>query len=91
MTEKELFIKNNILQTEFSRYLIEHPEVAGMLPPHAEVVILPEDDPALAKKNEALARAQRENDDRLVFVRVERMEPQRSRLVNPRIRTDKTI
>lgn len=85
MTNQELFIKNNILQTEFSRYLLEHPRMAQDIPNNAEVVILPENDPELAKANQRLVKAQHEHDRPIVFIHVKNVKPQRSRLVRPRL------
>lgn len=85
MTEKEFFEKNLILTTEFDRYLFEHPEVAEQIPLNAQVVLLPEDDPELCEKNRAVAAAQREPGQPVVYVRITKLAPLLSRLVNPQI------
>lgn len=85
MTEKELFTKNIKLSTEFDLYLFEHPEVAEQIPENALIVLLPEEDPELCDKNLELAKARREPDQPIVTVRVEKVAPPRSRLVNPRV------
>lgn len=85
MTEKELFAKNIKLSTEFDLYLFEHPEVAEQIPENALIVLLPEEDPELCDKNLELAKARREPDQPIVTVRVEKVAPPRSRLVNPRV------
>ena len=51
MNKKELFEGNLMLTTEFSRYVLEHPEVAKRIPKDAIVVILPEYDQELAEEN----------------------------------------
>lgn len=49
--DKKRAFKNIVLNTEFNEYLVEHPEVADKIPHNALVVILPDDDPALRRKN----------------------------------------
>ncbi len=60
MNKKSFAYKNILLNTEFNKYLVEHPEVADEFPDIALVVLLPEDDPPLCRKNLALARRHRE-------------------------------
>ena len=85
MKEEEIFSKNLILSTEFDRYVIEHPEFAEKIPQNAQIVLLPEDDPELRKENIEIAKAQREPGQPVVYVYVEKVTPQISRLVNPRL------
>lgn len=85
MTEDELVVKNLILTTEFDRYVLEHPEFSEQIPPNAQVVLLPEDDPELSKRSLEISRAQREPGQPVVYVRIEKVLPPLSRLVNPRI------
>lgn len=85
MTERELFTKNLKLSTEFDLYLLEHPEVAEQIPEDALVLLLPEEDPELCAKNLELAQARREPGQPIVYIRVEKVAPPRSRLVNPRV------
>lgn len=86
MNKQELFEKNLVLTTEFSRYVLEHPEVAKHIPKDSIVVILPEYDQELAEENLKIARARREKDQPMVLVRVKRLAPVRkSRLVKPKV------
>ncbi len=85
MKEEEIFSKNLILGTEFDRYVIEHPEFAKKIPQNAQIVLLPEDDPELRKKNIEISKAQREPGQPVVYVHIETVAPQISRLVNPRL------
>ena len=86
MNKQELFEKNLMLTTEFSRYVLEHPEVAKRIPKDAIVVILPEYDQKLAEENLKIARARREKNQPMVLVRVKRLAPVRkSRLVKPKV------
>ena len=87
MTTVRFIHKNIVLNTEFNKYLVEHPEVADKIPNNALVVILPDDDPALCRKNLSLARRHREKDQAVVQVRIKRLAPPpKSRLVQPRLR-----
>ena len=87
MNRKSVAYKNIVLNTEFNKYLVEHPEVADKIPNNALVVILPDDDPALCRKNLSLARRHREKDQAVVQVRVKKLAPPpKSRLVQPRLK-----
>ncbi len=88
MTEQEIFSKNLILSTEFDRYVLEHPEFADRIPENAQVVLLPEDDLELREKNIEIAKAQREPSQAVVYVEIEKVVPQMSRLVNPVLRME---
>ena len=85
MTTDELFIKNQTLSHEFSLYLLEHPELAERIPQDALVILMPKSDPDLCHENMKLADAQREPDQPIVFVHVEKIKPARSRLVRPQL------
>jgi hypothetical protein len=87
VNRRSLAYKNIVLNTEFNKYLVEHPEVADKIPDNALVVILPEDDPALRRKNLELARRHREENQAVVYVRVKKLAaPPKSRLVQPRLK-----
>ena len=88
MTEQEIFSKNLILSTEFDRYVLEHPEFAEKIPENAQVVLLPKDDLELREKNIEIAKAQRESGQPVVYVEIEKVAPQMSRLVNPILRME---
>ncbi len=84
MNKKELFEKNLELTSEFSRYVLEHPEVARRIPKDAIVVILPEYDQELAEENLKIVKARREENQPMIVVRVKKLAPPRkSRLVEP--------
>ena len=85
MTDRELFTKNLKLSTEFDLYLVEHPEVAEQIPENALIVLLPEEDPELCEKNLEITKARQEPGQSIVYIRVEKIAPPRSRLVNPRV------
>lgn len=87
MNTRGFVYKNIVLSTEFNKYLVEHPEIADRIPNNALVVLLPENDPALCRKNLALARRHREKNQAIVHVRIEKLAPPpKSRLVQPRLK-----
>jgi Family of unknown function (DUF5647) len=79
--------KNIVLNTEFNKYLVEHPEMTDKMPDNALVVMLPDDDPGLCRKNLTLARRYREENQPIVYVRIKKLAPPpKSRLVQPRLK-----
>lgn len=87
MTTARFIYKNIVLNTEFNKYLIAHPDIADKIPNNALVVILRDDDPALCHKNLSLARRHREKHQAVVHVRVKKLAPPpKSRLVQPRLK-----
>ena len=86
MTKKELFEKNLELSNEFSRYVLEHPEVAERIPKEALVVILPEFDNELAEENLKIARENKEKNQPMILIKVKNLAPERkSRLIEPKL------
>ncbi len=87
MNKKSFASKNIVLNTEFNKYIAEHPDVTDKIPDDALMVFLPDDDPALCRKNLALARRHREKNQPVVHVRIKRLAPPpKSRLVQPRLK-----
>ncbi len=84
MTEEELFSKNLTLSTEFDRYVLEHPEFAENIPSNAQIVLLPEDDPELCRKNLELSEIQHEEGQPVHHVHIQTVASRVSRLVNLR-------
>lgn len=86
MNKKRLFDKNLELSTEFSRYILEHPEISEQIPKDAIVVILPEYDKELAEENLKIAKVRREKKQPMVLVRIKKLAPERkSRLIKPKV------
>jgi len=88
ITDEEIFERNLILTTEFDRYILEHPEFAKKIPANAQIVLLPEDDAELRKKNFEIAKAQREPGQQVIYVQIEKVAPQMSRLINPVLKAE---
>lgn len=85
MTEQELFEKNLELSTEFSKYLLTHPELESRIPQGAQVVFLIESEPELSQKNLELAKKQHQEGQPIVLVRIKGLRPETSRLIEPRL------
>lgn len=88
MRKEDLFKKNHILGIEFDRYVMENPDILEKIPNGAEIVFLPGDDPELCEENIRLANVHREGVSSLLFVKIERLAPPRSRLVNVRVESE---
>jgi hypothetical protein len=82
MRKEDLFKKNHFLGVEFDRYLLEHPEILEQIPENAEIYFLPEEDPELSQENIGIARAQKTSGRPVVFVKIGKLSPPRSRLQN---------
>ena len=67
--------KNLQLSAEFSRYLFEHPEIEGILPRDAEIVLLPEFDAKLRAYNRKTGREMEERGEKVVYIRVGQLRP----------------
>lgn len=85
MTDKKFFEKNLELSTEFSKYLLAHPELETQLPKSAHIFFLVDDDPELTRKNQALAQREKTGGGQIVFVHIKGLRPEVSRLIDPRL------
>lgn len=84
--EPDVVARNMTLSFEFSRYLIDHPEVEAQVPEGACVVLLPEDDPELCEYNRRICEERREAGQPIVYIRLSSLLPeQRSRIAGIRI------
>ncbi|MCL5951245.1 MAG: hypothetical protein M1132_05905 [Chloroflexi bacterium] len=86
MTDEEMFNRNADLQTAFMQYILDHPEIIEKLPPDYLLVILPEDDPELAKRNEALLQARVSDGKPVVVVRMKSPGPAKLRISTPKVK-----
>ena len=85
MTDRECFEKNLELSTEFSKYLLAHPELEPEIPESAQIFFLVDDDPDLTRKNRELAQKSQAENQRIVFVHVKGLRRELSRLIEPRL------
>jgi len=85
MTRKDLAYKNLALGVEFDKCMVEHPEIIDEIPDDSHVVFLPEYDREPYKANIKLAKRRIASGERVVFVRIKKLAPPKSRIVRPRI------
>jgi len=72
--------KNAELVTEFDRYVREHPEFADQIPDNALVAMLVEGDADFNRWSQEGAKRQAEKGQPIVYVRIKRLGPIRSRI-----------
>jgi hypothetical protein len=78
MTPFEL--RNAELVGEFDRYVREHPEFAESIPDNALVALLLEGDGEFNEWSRQGALAQAEAEQSIIYVKIKRLEPARSRI-----------
>ena len=69
----QFFIRNSELSVEFSKYVLEHPEVDDLLTEDTIVVFLPEFDAELKDFNLKVAREIESDSGKVLFVKVKQM------------------
>ncbi|MBI5183923.1 MAG: hypothetical protein HY999_06125 [Nitrospinae bacterium] len=80
--DEDFFMKNSELSMEFSRYVLEHPEMDDILTEDKVVIFLPEYDPELKKFNEEMAKEIEAEGGKVLYVKVKQLSPRiTSRLV----------
>ncbi|MCR4293067.1 MAG: hypothetical protein NUV76_09360 [Candidatus Kuenenia sp.] len=72
--------KNTELIKEFDRYIMEHPEFADDIPNNAVVVMQLENDEEFNKWHSDIAKSQAEKGQPIVYIRIKKMRPIRSRI-----------
>jgi len=75
MISDEFFQRNSELAIEFSRYILEHPELDKHLPSDATLIFLPEYDNELREFNLEMAREIEREGGKVVFVRIAQLRP----------------
>jgi hypothetical protein len=56
--KKEMAVKKNLdLLDTFMKYAFDHPDILDQIPPDAELIIFPKDDPEFLRENRKLAEA----------------------------------
>jgi hypothetical protein len=72
---KEQAIKKNLdLLNEFMKYAFENPKVLEGIPPEAELIILPIDDPELYEYNKKAADKMMSKGKKVVFIKMKKPE-----------------
>jgi len=73
--KKEQAIKKNLdFLNEFMKYVFENPKVLEGIPPEAELIILPIDDPELYEYNKKAADRMMSKGGKVVFVKMKKPE-----------------
>ena len=73
--KKELAVKKNLdLLNEFMKYAFENPEVLERIPPEAELIILPTDDPELSEYNRKTADKIISQGKKVIFAKMKKPE-----------------
>lgn len=73
--KKELAIKKNLdLLNEFMKFAFENPKVLERIPPEAELIILPTNDPELYEYNKKAAAKMMSKGEKVVFVKMKKPE-----------------
>ena len=80
--DEDFFMKNSELSMEFSRYVLEHPEIDDILTEDKVVIFLPEFDPELKDFNLKMAKEIETEGGKVLYVKVKQLSPKvTSRLV----------
>jgi len=86
---EDFFTKNSELSTEFSKYIIEHPEIDEILTEEKVIILLPEFDPELRDFNLKMAKDIEAEGGKVLYIKVKQLSPKvTSRLVGVEIGTD---
>lgn len=75
MTENEIIRKNLDLHAEWMKYVFEHPDTLDKIPPDAHLVIIPNDDAAMANENLKTARNFKNHGETVAVVRINSPKP----------------
>lgn len=80
--QNEFFTRNSELSIEFSKYVLEHPEMDDLLTEETVVVLLPEFDTELRDFNLRMAKEIENEGGKVLYVKVKQMAPKiSSRLI----------
>ncbi len=78
----EYFVRNSELSMEFSKYVLEHPEMDDLLTEERMIIFLPEFDPELQDFNIRMAKDIEAEGGKVLYVRVKQISPKiTSRLI----------
>ena len=71
--KKEMAVRKNLdLLDTFMNYAFDHPDILDKIPPDAELVIFPKDDPELLKANQKLAESMTKTGKKVVIVELKK-------------------
>jgi hypothetical protein len=67
--KKEIVVRKNLdLLDTFMKYVFDHPDILDKIPPDAELIIFPKDDPELLEENRKLAESMTKAGKKVVIV-----------------------
>jgi hypothetical protein len=88
MKKDDVFKRNSDLSMEFSKYVLEHPEMDEVLKGEKVVIFLPEFDPDLKDFNLRMGKDIEAEGGEVLFIRVKDLSPKiTSRLIGVEIAT----
>jgi hypothetical protein len=71
--KKEVAVRKNLdLLDTFMKYAFDHPDILDEIPPDAELVIFPKDDPELLKENRKIAESMKKAGKRVAIVELKK-------------------
>jgi hypothetical protein len=73
------------LQSEFAKYLVEHPEFDSQIPNDAHIVFMPDHNAELRIENGKLIGQIKREGGKIAIVRVKGLLPEKSRLIDPTV------
>ncbi len=71
----EFFNKNSELSIEFSKYVLEHPEIDDLLTKDTMIIFLPEFDPKLRDFNIKMGKDIEAEGGKVLYVKLKEMSP----------------
>jgi len=78
----DFFMKNNELSIEFSKYVLEHPEMDDVMTEDTVIIFLPEFDPELKDYNMKIGRDIETEGGKVLYVKLKEISPKvTSRLI----------
>lgn len=83
---KNFEVQHAILIREFNQYLFDHPQFADEIPQGAIIVLQLGDDEEYNQWSRQVAEMNREPGRPVVYIEIQALAPERSRLINPRLR-----
>ena len=72
---EDFFMRNSELSMEFSKYVLEHPEMDEILTEEKVIVFLPEFDPELREFNLDMAKEIEAEGGKVLYVKVKQLSP----------------
>ncbi|NCO82728.1 MAG: hypothetical protein COZ31_05455 [Nitrospirae bacterium CG_4_10_14_3_um_filter_44_29] len=80
--DEDIFIRNSELSMEFSRYVLEHPEIDDILTEDKVIIFLPKFDAELKDFNLKMAKEIEAEGGKVLYIKVRQLSPKiTSRLI----------